>query len=110
MIELLIKYHKKIFSNDLYEFMDPNFKLNSVNEHKPTQDEIIQGIKENNLNNIEIKYFGDHIIKYTQMNENKIKFSPMEPNSVHLLRLISLKQLPKYSFDFDIEVQKENLN
>jgi hypothetical protein len=109
MIELLIEHHKKQFADNVYELVDPNFKLNSVNDYKPTQDEIIQGIKENKLNNIEIKYFGDFIIKYTQLNENEIKFSPMEPNSVHLLRLVGLKQIPKYLFDFDIEVQKENL-
>lgn len=109
MIELLIEYHKKIFSNDLYEFVDPNFKLNSVNDYKPTQDEIIQGILENKLNNMEIKYFGNYIIKYTQIDENKIKFIPTEPNSVHLLRLMCLKQIPNYLFDFNIEVKKNNL-
>lgn len=110
MIELLIEYHKKIFSNEIYEITDPNLKSNSINNYKPTQDEIIKYIKENNLNDIEIKYLEKYIIKYDQLNENIIKFIPQEPNSVHLLRLINLNHIKNQKFNFDIDVGKTNLN
>ena len=115
MLELLIEYHKKLFVNNVYEFIDPNFKSNSViRNYKLTQEEIIQEILENKSTDIEIKYFEDcvikySVIKYSLLNKNIIKFIPTDPNSVHLLRLVGLKKIPNYLLDFDIEVVKDNL-
>ena len=110
MIELLIEHHKKQFDDNVYELVDPNFKSNSViRNYKPTQEEIFQGILENKLNDIEIKYFEDYVIKYSELNENEIKFIPTEPNSVHLLRLVCMKQIPNNLLYLDIVVQKKNL-
>lgn len=107
MIKSLIEHHKQL-SNNIYEYIDPNLKLNNVNgNYKPTQEEIINEILKNNLNDIEIKYLEDYVIKYTQLDENQIKLIPTEPNSVHLLRLVGLKNIPNYVSDFDIVVQKK---
>ena len=41
------------------------------------------------------------------MDENKIKLSPLEPNSVHLIRLIGLNMIPQYSYEFDLDINQE---
>lgn len=113
MLEYLTNYHQKIFinntnnTNKIYEYIDPNYELNNFKEIILSQSEILQYILSNNLDTIEIKYNHIYIIKYTQLNTNKIKISPLEPNSAHLLRLIGLnsKLFVKNEFDFELEFE-----
>jgi hypothetical protein len=107
-MEHIINCHKDKISNSLnYEIFDPEFKSNNIKGIISSQTEIIQHIILNKLENIQIKYQDKYQIQYTKINGNKIKLSPLEPNSVHLLRLIGLNLIHKYSFDFDFDVDYE---
>jgi len=108
-MEYIINSHKEIIGDKNFEILDPEFKSNDIKGIILSQQEIIQYIITNKLANIQFKYLNQYIIQYTKINENKIKLSPSEPNSVHLLRLIGLNLIQKYSLDyvFDLEVIQE---
>jgi hypothetical protein len=111
MVDLVIDYHKKIFSENYFEFIDPNLRSNSLKNYKPTMDEIIKQILNDKMNFVEIKYLSldDCVVRYTLLNNGCIKLSSTEPNSAHIIRLIGLNQVQKYSLELDIEIKKENL-
>lgn len=107
-MDLIINSHKNLICGNLdYTILDPEFKSNSIKGKISSQSEIIQHILSNNLDEINIKYTDKYIIQYTTIDTNKIKLSPIEPNAVHLLRLIGLKTIPKYSYEFDLEIETE---
>jgi hypothetical protein len=106
-MENIINYNQDIISAENYEILDPEFKSNNIKGIILSQSDIIQHIITNKLDNIQFKYQNQYIIQYTQIDGNKIKLSPLEPNSVHLLRLIGKNLIPQYLFDFDLEVSQE---
>ncbi len=87
MIDLIIKKHQEIFINNNYTLIDPDSKTNELKQYKPSQDEIIKFIKENDLNNVIIKY-GKYIYNYIFDNKNDIKIIPLNINSIHIIRLL----------------------
>lgn len=106
-MEYIINYNQDIIGAENYEIVDPEFKSNNIKGIIPSQPDIILCIITNKLNNVQFKYQNQYIIQYTQMDGNKIKLSPLEPNSVHLLRLIGKNLISQYLFDFDLEVNQE---
>jgi len=108
MINLIIKYHKELCSENTYKIIDPNLKSNNLDGNNISQLEIIQNIQKNNFDVIEIEYNNKYLIKYTKINDNNIIISPLEPNSVHLIRLIGLKKIPNYKLEFDIKIKNIN--
>ena len=109
MINDIIKSHIELIPVNKYEFLDPDIKHNNLRGLKLTQEEIITYIKLNNINKIEIKYYDKYILKYNINNkQSSIYIDSIEPNSIHLIRLISLKKIPNYSFKMGIEVFKSN--
>ena len=106
-MEYIINLHKDIIQVN-YEILDPEFKSNNIKGIISSQTDIIHHISTNNLDIIQVKYQNKYKIQYTQMNNNIIKLSPLEPNSVHLLRLIGNgNSMPKYSYEFDLEVNQK---
>lgn len=106
-MEYIINYHQNIISNENYEILDPELKSNNIKGIILSQPDIIHYIITNKLNNIQFKYQNQYIVQYTQMEDNKIKLSPLEPYAVHLLRLVGKKLIPKYSYEFDLEISQE---
>lgn len=102
----IIDMHEKLL-NFNYLILDPKAKSNNIKGIIPTQTEIIQHILENKLNKIQISYVDKYIIQYELINQNKIRLSPLEPNSVHLLRLCGLKIIINYSSDLDLDYEIE---
>jgi hypothetical protein len=109
MVEIVIKYHKEFIEHDLYEFIDPNFKSNSLKGYIPSQIEIIKYIQTNDFDTIDIKYDNKYIIKYSVINNNLIKLSPLEVNSTHLIRLLGLKKITNYQLELDISISNLHL-
>lgn len=106
-MEHIINYNQDIIGDENYEILDPEFKSNNIKGIVLSQPEIIQYIITNKLDNIQFKYQNQYVIQYTQIDGNKIKLSPLEPNSVHLLRLIGKNLIPKYSYEFDLEASQK---
>lgn len=107
-MEFIINCHKELFSDTLkYEIIDPEFKSNSINNIIVSQTDIIQYIISNSMGYIQINYQDKYQIQYSISNDDQINLSPLEPNSVHLLRLIGLDMIIDYSLDFDIKVDSE---
>ena len=107
IMEYIINSHKNIISDENYEILDPEFKSNNIKGIIPTQTDIIKHIILNKLNNIQLKYQNQYIIQYTHMDGNKIKLIPLEPKSVHLIRLMGLNMIPQYSYEFDLDISQE---
>lgn len=107
IMDHIIDIHQNVFAIENYEILDPELKSNNIKGLILSQVDIIEHIIYNKLPSIQVQYQNQYVIEYTQMNGNKIKLSPLEPNSVHLLRLIGLNLMPKYSFEFDLKFGKE---
>jgi hypothetical protein len=111
MVESVIKYHTEFVSNNIYKLIDPDLKSNNLKGCVLSQLEIIDYIQTNNLDKVDIIYGDKYVIKYsnTNLDKNIIKICPLEPNSVHLLRLINLKKNPEYKFELEMEINQINL-
>lgn len=111
MIEYIINYHKNYLVDLNYRFEDPNLTLNKLQGYILSQDEIIKYILKNNLDSIDIKYDDKYTLQFTTINTKltNIKISPLEPYSVHLLRLININTNAENIFDFDMIVDKDNI-
>lgn len=110
-MNFIIDQHNNLLSKEIFEFLDSNINSNTLKDIKSTQKEIIEYVITNNLDNIEVKYHNynsnsiEYIIKY-KTNNDTITIIPTEPNSVHLVRLLGLKNIKKYSLSLNITIDK----
>lgn len=107
-MNIIIDTHKNLIEKDFnYVILDPEQKHNIIKDITLTQKDIINYIIVNNLDSIKIEYKNRYIIQYVKIENDKIKINPLEPNSIHLLRLIGLKLVPKYSYEINIIIDKK---
>ena len=93
----IINNHQQIIKNSTYVILDPEAKITCLNDKIKTQEEIIDYFTKSSLNNITIQYNDNILLKYTLGPElNYIRIEPIDPNSVHLLRLLGLKKNRNY--------------
>lgn len=93
----IIYQHEYIFQKDkIYNIIDPNEKINNFDGLILSESDIIKQIKISNPSYIDINYYDKYYIRYTN-NNNDVKISPLDLNSVHLLRLIGLNNIIGYS-------------
>lgn len=110
MISSIYNFHNVLLSNDIYEFVDPNYASNYMKSYIPTKLDIIEYIETNNIDNIVVKYNNIYDIKYIILNKSKIRISPVNQNSCHLMRLIWLKKMKNYDFDLDVDININDLS
>jgi ubiquitin-protein ligase len=108
IIRQIIDNHSVFFVNNKYEILDPESKLYNVDVlgRERSQEEIIESIckSSSEYNYIDYKYNNELEIRY-KYEDNKINLIPLDINSVHLIRLIGIKKIPKYDLKLDICVE-----
>lgn len=106
-IKQIIEQHSVLIVDNSYTIIDPEIKLYNVLDRERTQDEIIDCIckSESEYDYVDIQYNDETKLRYNIKN-NKINLIPLEINSVHLLRLIGLKKIPKYNLELDIQIEQ----
>lgn len=113
IIVQIIEYHNTLCDGLDYLIIDPELDFNtSLFKKEKNQQEIINSILEtkykidsNMQNLIDINYNKELIVRYNYINErDKIKISPLDIYSAHLIRLIGLKMVPMYNLELDIYI------
>ena len=107
-IEQIIVQHSILFVSNNYIIIDPESKLYNIDVlgRERSQEEIIVSICGpcSEYDYVDFKYNDDLEIRY-KCKDNKINIIPLNINSVHLIRLISLRKIPKYNLELDIQIE-----
>ena len=108
MIKQIIDQHLILLVSNNYRIIDPESKLYNVDVlgRERSQEEIINSICKScsEYDFVDFKYNGEVELRY-KYNDNKISLIPLDINSVHLLRLIGIKKIPKYNLELDIQIE-----
>jgi hypothetical protein len=108
IIKQIIEQHSILFVNNNYIIIDPESKLYNIDVlgRERSQEEISDSIcnPTSEYDFVDIKYNEELEIRY-KFKDNKISLIPLDTNSVHLIRLIGLKKIPKYNLELEIQIE-----
>lgn len=108
IIRQIIDNHSVFFTNNTFEIVDPESKLYNIDVlgRVRSQEEIINCICKSGseYDYVDFRYNNELELRYNYK-DNKINLIPLDINSVHLIRLLGIKKIPKYNLELDIQIE-----